>query len=158
MSLISSMCTCSHVRGKVHAVLSFHINFAIQLCQASLCTYVHVYTCTCMYLHVPACLPACLPAYLRICLPACLPVYLPTCASAYLPACLPTCTYLLADIPYSGYFSGGKIFVSSELWASSWKNFHGRGILNHTPVLAMWYCFVGKNFVARLSTTKTTKI
>ena len=38
-------------------------------------------------------------------------------------------------IPYSGYFSWGKIFVSSEFLASSWKNFRGRGILNHTPVL-----------------------
>ena len=39
------------------------------------------------------------------------------------------------SIPYSGYFSGGKIFVSSEFLASSWQNFRGRGILNHTPVL-----------------------
>jgi len=39
-------------------------------------------------------------------------------------------------IPYSGYFfRGGKIFVSSEFLASSWKSFRGRGILNHTPVL-----------------------
>ena len=38
-------------------------------------------------------------------------------------------------IPYSGYFSGGKIFVSNEFLASLWKNFRGHGILNHTPVL-----------------------
>ena len=41
--------------------------------------------------------------------------------------------------------------------ASSWKNFCGRGTLNHTPS-TMRYCFVGKNFVVRFSTTKTTKI
>ena len=33
------------------------------------------------------------------------------------------------------------------------KNFHGRGILSHTLVLCR-----GKNFVVRLSTTKTMKI
>ena len=44
--------------------------------------------------------------------------------------CTCTCTYCIA-----GIFGGGKIFVSSELLASSWKNFRGRGILNHTPVL-----------------------
>ena len=33
----------------------------------------------------------------------------------------------LADIPYSGYFSGGKLFVSSEFLASSGKIFRGRG-------------------------------
>ena len=39
-------------------------------------------------------------------------------------------------IPYSGYISGGdKSFASSEFWASSWKDFRGRCILNHTPVL-----------------------
>ena len=38
-------------------------------------------------------------------------------------------------IPYSGYFSGGEIFMSSEFWASSGKTFCGRCILNHTPVL-----------------------
>ena len=37
-------------------------------------------------------------------------------------------------ILYSGYSSWGKIFVSSEFLASSWKYFHGHGILNHT-----WY-------------------
>ena len=37
-------------------------------------------------------------------------------------------------IPYNGYLSGGKIFVSSELLASSWKNFRGHGILKDTPV------------------------
>ena len=41
----------------------------------------------------------------------------------------------ISRIPYSGYFSGGKIFVSSEFLDSSWRNFRGRGILNHTPVL-----------------------
>ena len=34
----------------------------------------------------------------------------------------------------SRYFLGGKIFVRSEFLASSWKNFRGCGILNHTPV------------------------
>ena len=38
-------------------------------------------------------------------------------------------------IPYSGYFSGDKIFMSSKFWASLWKNLHGCGILNHTLVL-----------------------
>ena len=42
---------------------------------------------------------------------------------------------MLQDVPYSGYFGGVKIFMSSEFLASSWKNFHGRGILNHTPLL-----------------------
>ena len=43
--------------------------------------------------------------------------------------------YMYMNIPYIGYFSGGKIFVSSEILASLWKYFRGRGILNHTPVL-----------------------
>ena len=30
-------------------------------------------------------------------------------------------------ILYIGYFSGGKIFVSSEFLASFWKHFRGRG-------------------------------
>ena len=47
----------------------------------------------------------------------------------------------LTCIPYSGYFSGGEIFVSSEFLASSWKNSCGRGILNHTR-----YYFVDKKF------------
>ena len=47
--------------------------------------------------------------------------------------------------------------MSSEFWASSWKNFRGHGILNHTPVLCSTV-FMDKNFVVRLSTTKTTKI
>ena len=38
-------------------------------------------------------------------------------------------------LPYGRYFSGGKIFVSSEFLASSWKNICGHGILNHTWVL-----------------------
>ena len=38
-------------------------------------------------------------------------------------------------VPYSGYFSGGKIFMSSEFLASLWKNVCGHGILNHTLVL-----------------------
>ena len=42
--------------------------------------------------------------------------------------------YVCNEIPYSGYFSGGKIFVRSEFLASSWKKFRGCGILNHTPV------------------------
>ena len=41
---------------------------------------------------------------------------------------------LYTHVLYSGYFSGGKIFVRSEFLASSWKNFHGHGILNHTSV------------------------
>ena len=36
-------------------------------------------------------------------------------------------------IPYSGYFSGGKSFVSSEFLTSSWKNFRGHGILRVRP-------------------------
>ena len=35
----------------------------------------------------------------------------------------------------AGIFWGGKIFVTSEFLASSWKNFRGHGILNHTLVL-----------------------
>ena len=42
---------------------------------------------------------------------------------------------LVQQVPYSRYFSGGKILVSSEYLASSWKNFHGRGILKHTLIL-----------------------
>ena len=38
-------------------------------------------------------------------------------------------------IPCSGYFSGNKILVSSEFWASSWKNVCGHRILNHTPCM-----------------------
>ena len=52
----------------------------------------------------------------------------------------------LFHVPYSGYFSGGKIFVSSEFWASSWENVRGRGILSHTPVLCgtvSWVKFRG---------------
>ena len=63
-----------------------------------------------------------------------------------------TYTYMYS-IPYSGYFWGGKIFMNSEFLASLWKYFHGRGILNHTPVL-----FMCKGFMVRLSTTKTMKI
>ena len=40
---------------------------------------------------------------------------------------------LVYSVPYSGYFSGGKIFVSSKFGDSSWKRFRGRGMLNHTP-------------------------
>ena len=43
--------------------------------------------------------------------------------------------------------------MNSEFLASLWKNFHGRGILNYTPVL-----FMCKTFMVRLSTTKTMKI
>ena len=32
-----------------------------------------------------------------------------------------------SQIPYSGNFSGGKIFVSSEFLASLWKIFCGHG-------------------------------
>ena len=52
-----------------------------------------------------------------------------------------------------GIFQGGKMFVSSEFLASSWKNFHGCGTLNHTPVLCGTVLWV-KIFVVRLSTTK----
>ena len=55
-------------------------------------------------------------------------------------------------VPYSGYFSGGKIFMRSEFLPNLWKHFHGRGILSHTLV----HC--GKKFEVRLSTTKTTKL
>ena len=61
--------------------------------------------------------------------------------------------HIHCNIPYSGYFWGGKIFVSSEVLASSWKNFHGCGILNHTPVLCGTVSWV-KKFVVHLSTTK----
>ena len=37
-------------------------------------------------------------------------------------------------VPYSGYFSGGKIFMRSEFLPNLWKHFHGRGILSHTLV------------------------
>ena len=47
--------------------------------------------------------------------------------------------------------------MSSEFLASSWKNFHGRSILNHTPVLCGTVSWV-KKFVVRLSTTKITKM
>ena len=48
------------------------------------------------------------------------------------------CTGLHGQLlPYSGYFSGGKIFVSNEFLASSWKNFHSRSTLNHTLVLCV---------------------
>ena len=60
------------------------------------------------------------------------------------------------NIPYSGYFFGGKIFVSSEFLASSWKNFRGHGILNHTQYYVV--LFRGKNFMVRLSSPKTMKI
>ena len=45
-------------------------------------------------------------------------------------------SYLLQciHIPYNGYFWGGKIFMSSEFLASSWKRFRGRGILNQPLV------------------------
>ena len=33
----------------------------------------------------------------------------------------------IVHILYSGYFSGGKMFMSSEFLASLWKNFHGCG-------------------------------
>ena len=36
--------------------------------------------------------------------------------------------YVFSCIPYSGYFSWGKIFVNSEFLPSSWKNFRGRSI------------------------------
>ena len=50
--------------------------------------------------------------------------------------CMYNCTCVCsACIPYSGYFSGSKIFVSSEFLASSWKIFHGHSIHVHVHVL-----------------------
>ena len=51
--------------------------------------------------------------------------------------------YHIADI-----FWGVKIFVSSEFLASSWKNFHGCGILNHTPVLCSTVLWVKISWLA----------
>ena len=70
-----------------------------------------------------------------------------------------TCTYEKAQEYYhiAGIFHGVKFFVSSEFLASSWKNFHGRSILNHTPVLCGTVSWV-KKFVVRLSTMKITKM
>ena len=59
-------------------------------------------------------------------------------------------------LPYSGYFLGGRIFVSSEFLASSGKNFSFLWYTKPHPG-TMQYCFMGENFVVRLSTTKTTK-
>ena len=59
-------------------------------------------------------------------------------------------------IPYRGYFSGGKIFVSSEFLASLWKYFRGRRILNHTRVLCGTVSWI-INFMVRLN-KKNTKI
>ena len=47
--------------------------------------------------------------------------------------------------------------MSSEFWASLWKNFCSRSILNHTLVLC-GTVFVDKNFMVCLSSMKTTKI
>jgi len=55
-----------------------------------------------------------------------------TCCATCTTSAMATIQYY---IPYSGYISGGEIFLSSEFLASSWKNYHGRSILNHTPVL-----------------------
>ena len=55
---------------------------------------------------------------------------------------LSTIITIAAQIPYSGYFSGSKIFVSSEFLASSWKNLFGRGKLNYTPVLCVTVLWV----------------
>ena len=64
---------------------------------------------------------------------------------------------VVIHVLYSGYFSGGKSFVSSEFLASSWKIFRGCGVLHHTPVLCGTVS-EGKKFVVCFSTTKTTKI
>ena len=48
--------------------------------------------------------------------------------------------------------------MRSEFLASSWKNFRDHSILLKQYPGTLWYCFVGKNFVVRLSTTKTKKI
>ena len=69
-------------------------------------------------------------------------------------------------IPYSGYFSRGNIFVKVVILVISWKKFHGRAVcIKTTPILSYTRgsrfnsrLFVGKYFVVRLSTTKTTKI
>ena len=47
--------------------------------------------------------------------------------------------------------------MNSEFLASSWKKFHGRSNLNHTPVLCGTVLWVN-NFVVCLSTTKAMKI
>ena len=39
----------------------------------------------------------------------------------------------LGTIQYSGYVSGGKIFVDIENFVGSWKNFVVEHSLNHTP-------------------------
>ena len=45
------------------------------------------------------------------------------------------------NILYNGYFWGGKIFVSCEFLASSWKNFRGHGILCvQTPNYEVLFC------------------
>ena len=64
---------------------------------------------------------------------------------------------VVIHVLYSGYFLGGKIFVSSAFLASLWKNVRGCGILHHTLVLCGTVS-EGKTFVVRFSTTKTTKI
>ena len=60
-------------------------------------------------------------------------------------------------IPYSGYFSRGNILVKVVILAISWKKFRRRAVcLLFGRAHAVF--FVGKYFVVRLSTTKTTKI
>ena len=50
-------------------------------------------------------------------------------------------SYVTLKVPYSGYFSGGKIFVSSEFLASSWNHFRGCGILRvRMPNYAVLFC------------------
>ena len=64
-------------------------------------------------------------------------------------------------LPYSGYFSGGKIFVDMENFAGSWKKFRGYvyACTNGRGSLHLYgNCFVGKYFVVCFSTAKTTKI
>ena len=63
------------------------------------------------------------------------------------------------NILYSGYFSGGKIFVDMEHFLGSWKKFVVTCTRALMGVARCIYgnCFVGKYFVVCFSTMKTTK-
>ena len=66
-----------------------------------------------------------------------------------------------SSIPYSGYFSRGKIFVDMENFAGWWKKFRGfvYACTNECGSLHLYgNCFVGKYFAVYFSTTKTTNI
>ena len=61
-------------------------------------------------------------------------------------------------LPYSGYFSGGNIFVDMENFAGSWKKFRGfvYACTNERGSLHLYgNCFVDKYFVVYFSTTKS---